>query len=112
MAPYELRNLTVSQLGKIRNSMLSAEYMWETKKLPPEKQQESGLLLHKVQMAFFEIRKAELVDIRDQLVTLEPELTNGMNAVQQVLTDLKKVEDILAVVSSFLDITTKILALL
>ncbi len=112
MAPYELRNLTVSQLGKIRNSMLSAEYMWESKKLPPEKQQESGILLHRVQMAFLDMRNAELNSIRDQLSVLEPELTDGMNAVEQVLADLKKTEDILAVVAGFLDITTRILTLL
>ena len=112
MAPYELRNLTVSQLGKIRNSMLSAEYMWESKKLPPEKQQESGILLHRVQMAFLDMRNAELTSIRDQLSALEPELTDGVNAVQQVLADLKKTEDILAVVAGFLDITTRILSLL
>lgn len=112
MAPYELRNLTVSQLGKIRNSMLSAEYMWESKKLSPEKQQESGILLHRVQMAFLDMRNAELTSIRDQLSALEPELTDGVNAVQQVLADLKKTEDILAVVAGFLDITTRILSLL
>ncbi len=112
MAPYELKNLTVRRLGEIRNAMLTLEYMWEFQKLPPEKQHEGGLYLHRVQMAFIVMRAAELNSIRDQLVALEAELIDGANAVQQVLGDLKKTENIMAVVAGFLNITGRILSLL
>ncbi len=112
MAPYELKEMTVSQLGKIRNSMSTPGYLWALQKLPVEKRQESALLLNQVQIAHLNLRSAELSTIRDQLKALEPELTDGTDAVQQVLADLKMAEEIMAVVSGFLALVGRIIPLL
>jgi hypothetical protein len=112
MAPYELKDLTVSQLGKIRNSMSTPGYLWALQKLPVEKRHESALLLHQVQIAHLMLRAAELSSIRDQLTALEPELIDGADALQQVLADLKKAEEIMAVVSGFLALVGRIVTLI
>ena len=111
MAPYELKGLTVKQLGEIRNAMSAPEYLLEIMKLPLEKQRESGLKQHQVQLSYLLMRDKELSDIRDKLVANETDLTNGITRVQEVLADLKKTEEILNAVTGFLKIVGKIIPL-
>ena len=111
MAPYELRNLTIRQLGKIRNGMAKPAYLLSLDKLPPEKQHESDFLQHQVQMALLKMRAAELDDLRDQLALLEAELTAGASRVEGVLADLQKTEEILRVVNGFLGVVGRIITL-
>lgn len=112
MAPFELKKLTVQELGKTRNAMASPGYLWEVAELPPEKQKESALLQHQVQLAHLKMRTAELADIRDKLVANEESLTAGIGTMEKVLTNLKKVEEILAAVTSFLNVVGKVVDLL
>jgi hypothetical protein len=111
MAPYELKKLTVQELGKARNAMASPEYLWEVEKLSAEKQRESALLQHQVQLTHLKMRTAELAAIRDQLIANEEGLTHGIELVQTVLADLKKVEQILGTVTSFLTVVGKVISL-
>jgi DNA repair exonuclease SbcCD ATPase subunit len=111
MAPYELKKLTVQELGKTRNAMASPEYLWEIEKLSAEKQRESALLQHQVQLAHLKMRTAELAAIRDQLIANEEGLNHGIESVQTVLADLKKVEQILETVTVFLTVVGKVISL-
>jgi hypothetical protein len=112
MAPYELKNQTVRELGKTRNAMASPTYLWELAKLSPEKQRESALLQHQVQLAHLKMRAAELAQIRDKLVFNEAGLTAGIESVEKVLLHLTRVEEILAAVTSFVNVVGKVVALL
>jgi len=112
MAPYELKNLTVRELGKTRNAMASPGYLWELAKLSPEKQRESALLQNQVQLAHLKMRTAELAQIRDKLISNEAELTAGIEAVEKVLLQLTRVEEILAAVTSFVNVVGKVVDLL
>ncbi len=112
MAPYELKNQTVRELGKTRNAMASPAYLWELVKLSPEKQRESALLLHQVQLAHLKMRAAELGQIRDKLMSNESGLTAGIEAVERVLLHLNRVEEILAAVTSFVNVVGKVVDLL
>ena len=89
MAPYELKGLTVKQLGEIRNAMADLKYILEVEKLPLEKRKESAWILSQVQSAFLKIRQIELSSIRDQLIANETDLTAGIGQIQKVLADLK-----------------------
>ena len=82
--------------------MSTPEYQWALQKLSLEKRHESGILLSPVKTACLHLSAAELFSIRDQLIALEPELIYRTNAVQQVLADLKKGEEIMVAVSGSL----------
>ncbi len=91
--------------------MAKPAYLLSLDKLPPEKQHESALLQHQVQMALLKMRAAELDDLRDQLTVLETELTAGATRVEGVLADLQKTEEILRVVNGFLGVVGRIITL-
>ncbi len=112
MAPYELKNQTVRELGKTRNAMASPEYLWELAKLSPEKQREGALLQHQVQLAHLKMRTAELAQIREKLISNETGLTTGIESVEKVLLHLTRVEEILAAVTGFVNVVGKVVELL
>lgn len=111
MAPYELKDLTARQLGKIRNAMGKPAYLLALDLLPADKRTESALLQQQVQLALLKMRNSELAAIRDQLAALEPELTAGASQVEGVLADLQKTEEILRVVNGFLGVVGRIITL-
>lgn len=81
--------------------MSTPEYQWALQKLSLEKRHESGILLSPVQTACLHLSAAELFSIRDQLIALARTHRQD-NAVQQVLADLKKGEEIMVAVSGSL----------
>lgn len=111
MAPFELKDLTARQLGKIRNAMGKPAYLLALDLLPADKRKESALLQQQVQLALLKMRNAELAEIRDQLTALELELTAGATQVEAVLADLQKTEEILRVVNGFLGVVGRIITL-
>jgi hypothetical protein len=111
MAPYELKGLTVKQLGEIRNSMAEPEYLWKIMNSSPEEQKESAIMMHHVQLTHLRMRTAELADIRDKLIANEADLTMGIQKVREVMTDLQKTDQILSNVSGFLQIVERIITI-
>ena len=111
MAPYELKGLTLKQLTEIRNGMSEPEYLWKIMSSPPEIQQQSAMIMHKVQLALLQLRNVELTEIRDQLIANEADLTSGIQSVKDALADLQKTDQILANIAGFLKVVAKIVTL-
>jgi len=111
MSPSDLKSMTLSQLRETRSALSKYEYLLEVEKLSPEKRAEAALVSDSVQMAFLKMRNAELAEIRDKLIQNEKELESGTKSVKIALEDLKKVENILSVVGSFVGIVGKIIPL-
>jgi hypothetical protein len=109
MAPYELKGLTVKQLGEIRNGMVEPEYLWKIMTSTQEEQKESAMIMHHVQLTHLRMRNAELSDIRDKLIANEADLTQGIQKVKEVMTDLQKTDQILSNIAGFLQIVGRII---
>ena len=112
MAPYELKAMTVKQLGDTIKAMSEPEYLWGVSKLSPEKQRENAWQNQQLQMANLQMRNAQLSDIRDKLIANETDLSDGILRVQKVVEDLTKTEEVMSQVKNFLDIVGRIVPLL
>jgi len=111
MAPYEIRDMTLKELRETRKAMVSWEYYKALKKLSPEKQQESKILLADIVYAIEEMRTAELQNIREKLLLNEPELVAGSESLDKALQNLKKIESVIAAATNFLSVVGRVIKL-
>lgn len=112
MAPYELKGMTVKQLGDTIKAMSDPEYLWGVSKLSPEKQHENAWYNQQLQMANLQMRNAQLSDIREKLIANETDLSNGILRIQEVMADLTKTEEVMSQVKNFLDVVGRVVPLL
>jgi len=101
MAPYEIRDMTLKELRETRKAMVSWEYYKALKKLSPEKQQESKILLADIVYAIEEMRTAELQNIREKL----------SESLDKALQNLKKIESVIAAATNFLSVVGRVIKL-
>ncbi|MGI9543947.1 MAG: hypothetical protein ACR2MX_11885 [Cyclobacteriaceae bacterium] len=111
MAPFEIKKETVKSLGLVRTAMMELEYLIELKKLPLAKQKRAALQLSDVQIAYLQLRKSVLADIRDRLIANEGDLIKGMDSIDKALGNLKKIEKMMQVVDGFLKLVAKVISI-
>jgi hypothetical protein len=111
MTPEELHKMTIDQLGEIRIAMAKPEYRLGIDNLLPAKQAAAAAIEDMVQTGWLEMKNAQLGDILEKLNENERDIDKGIKSVKTALGDLKKVENVLSAVGSFLKIVGRIVSL-
>jgi hypothetical protein len=111
-APNELKNLTLKQLRETREAMLELDYLMALEELSDEKQRDAALELSRTQSAYLRLRKTALEEIRKKLEENEKELLSGIESLQKTLTDLTKVEQIIAATAKLLGVVGRVIRII
>lgn len=111
MEAPEIRDQTLQQLDATLLKMTSPEWDLALVGQPQDVVTQAAKALSQVQSARLQLGNTDLSEIRDKLVENEGELEAGRLEVTKVLGKFETVETALGVVSSFLGIVERVVAL-
>ena len=111
MSPSEIKKMTLRQLGKTFLAMLSPEWDDALEGRPKREVTRAAKTFLAVQRARLRLRNKQLSDIRDKLKKNEEPLVQGKQDLEQVLSNLRDVENVLNAASAFLGIVGRFVIL-
>jgi ABC-type phosphate transport system auxiliary subunit len=111
MTPGEIRSETLKQLRQTLLIMLSPEWdvalQGKSKKLVTQ----ASVELLRVQRARLQLANAELSEIRDDLIANEADLEKARDRLVTALDGLQRTKNVVNAVSAFVDVVTKVVAI-
>lgn len=111
MDPTQVKQETVQTLQEAIVQMTSPEFELALLGQPDDVVKNAKRERARVQTARLILENAQLAAIRDQLAANETALREGRQRVTQAMQNLQQVQDVLAAVSSFVDLVGRVVAL-
>ncbi len=108
MAPYELRDMTISELRQAFLAMLTPEWDVALEECTPKEKERAAKTLLAIHSARIRMGNAELAQIRDKLIENEAALIQGKEALDKALSKLNKVKTVLNTAAAFLNVVGRI----
>lgn len=111
LAPWEVKQATLSQLHKTWVKMMSAEWFSALDGASEDERKAAGMALLRVQSARIQLKTSLTAEIRDELIQQEKALEQGRKALAKALENLGKFKKVLETVNKFLDAIGKVVTL-
>lgn len=108
MSPDNVLNDTLEGLRGTRRDMSRAIWLLAMKRQPESVRHEAALARLDVEQAILALGNATLSDIRQQLISNEHELRDGMRNLRDARQSLNQVKTVLGKIASVLDTVGKI----
>jgi hypothetical protein len=112
MAPYELRDMTKSELSATLHAMMSAEWVIALEESTPTEKKRAAMTLLALNHARTKMNNAELANIRDKLIENEAELIQGKKELDKALKKLNQVKKVLDAATAFMKVVGRIVKLI
>ena len=110
MTPEEIKTATLEELQKAVTNMMSAEWDLVLDGQPQQTKTNADKTLLAVQERRLSLENAKLEKIAQKLIENEEGLNDGKKNLDDALTDLKNVQNVLDMVADFIKIVDRILA--
>lgn len=110
MTPEQIQTATLDELQKAVTQMTSAEWELALEGEPQSTKTEADRTLLAAQKRRLSLENAQLEKIAEKLIENEKNLTKGKNSLDDALADLKNVQNVLDMVTDFIKIVDRILA--